>query len=312
MNNIKKVKYLFDSVDEMRLFKESYFKNIENQELILIGQSPKLKELIFITCARSINNITTSNAPKRIEVDNNYYQPNWDFLPKDDQLYLIYKLLINGLAKFINKVDYWAKDSTVQNFLVAQLLNSLCSLNQLGITHGYLSLLSNRNYFLSQINVVFSNSDVNKICKSIYTLNDRELDQIYDKPKIDDEFLKTLFNITEKIDRKFYINKDALSNPEHFFDSDYKMEYSKFHKTFLTNPVLLHNYKSKQFYIYRFLMSIIFRLLPVLDISLLRRNHILQLCILNIETYFNITWESQYYESVYYYKKRWGFNVSKK
>lgn len=304
VTNIQKISYVFDSEEEMRLSKIEYFQNIKKQNLVLIGQSPKSKELTFISPSKCDDGQISGQKLKPTMMTSNYSQPGWDFLPKENDLYLTYRTLITGLASFVKKANFWNKDKCNQNFLVESLLNTLSSLNYLGITHGYLSLLSNRNYFLSQVNAIYSKNDLDQIYKKIFLLNDREIIKVQDKPRIDNDFLEVLINLRQRMNETFYINTSALSAPQNFFNSMYKMEYSEFHMKFLKAPILVRNYESKEFYIYRFLMSILFRLLPLLDISLLRRNHILQLCILNIESYFHITWKSQYYESINFYGQR--------
>lgn len=159
VTNIQKISYVFDSVEKMRLCKSEYFQNIKKQKLVLIGQSPKSKELTFISPNSLADIQLFGKKLKPTMITRDYSQVGWGFLPRETDLYLTYKNLINGLAVFVNKTNFWNEDQYNQNFLVERLLNTLSSLNYLGITHGYLSLLSNRNYFLSQLNAIYSKDD---------------------------------------------------------------------------------------------------------------------------------------------------------
>ena len=65
------------------------------------------------------------------------------------------------------------------------------------------------------------------------------------------------------------------------------------------NKLLLRRYtKDSFFYFYRIVMGIFFKILPLLGISMNRRNRIIFLAVEQIEKYFGINWETQIKESI--------------
>lgn len=298
-----KYDFVFTSLSTMKQAKKNFFDTFEHQNnILLIGQNPSTFTLNFISNYLLKYNNICSTYPllnlANLKIDKEYKQNNWNFLKDEKILFKIYKGIILSFKQFIKHNNYWTTSYDIQNNNIQSLFNSLVSTHHLGITHGYLSLLSNLNYFISQLDAIFSKDEAQKVKNKIYNISDFEYNTIFTKPKVDFYFMNLLIDIYKNLENHWdLINIEALPSPDNFFDNFYDMKYSDFHNCFFTNKLLLKNYKKNSFYLYRFMMLIFLRMLPLLNISLIRRNHILTLDVLNIETFYHIDWKSQYYES---------------
>lgn len=266
-----------------------------NTDLLLLGQSPSECSLSFIC----LNADSIKLEKKYVtSIQKNYTQIGWNFIDNDVAFFNIYKKLVTTLFQFIRDTNFWDLNINLQNYELQKIINSLSYLNTLGITHGYLSFLSNIKYFTSQIQALYSKSDVDSIENRIFNLNSFEESKLYDKPQVSNYLIKNFENILELINS---VDTHQISSVDNFFNAPYKMDYSLFHKTFLSDSILKKYYNSKEFQSYRFIMTEIFRILPLFGISLNRRNHLLFLCVKNIEHFYKITWKTQYCESHTFY-----------
>lgn len=297
-------RFLYNSLGDLEKTKKEYFYTNSDLDFLLIGESEKNKTLDFITRTSTVDSILSFNQNRYKDYKKIVLGNITDFTNDDSVFYKIFNNLIFEIKNIVKNENYFSIDNSKQNAVVVGILNSISSTNKLGITHGYLSMLSNLKYFLSQVDAVYGSSDLLTIKQNIYELSSEEKELLRTPPLVYEPLEKALRKLESNLLDED-LNYDSLPNPNTFFEnSSIELKYSEFHKNFYTNPLLIKKYQQKDFCVYRILMKCIFSLLPLLGISLLRRNHIIYLQTKNIEDFYNITWETQFKESVEYERKK--------
>lgn len=245
------------------------------------------------------------NIYKRIEEDEFYLTTDFPFLTND----LIFEQIIVGLLthiiKYAKLVKYWEKDEVSQNIFVERILLTVANEHEDGISHGYLSFLSNYLYYLSQLKVISNKEKYGSMKSKITDLSGFEEKAISEPLNIVNSFSKELKDISVKLlNNILIINLEVLPNPDKFHtNSVISLNYSEFHKFIFNNEVLIKRYKKDTFIIYRLLMGMVFKFLPILSISMNRRNHILYFLVKHVETYYETDWKKQIDESLKLEKK---------
>ncbi|MCO4487179.1 hypothetical protein BI362_05420 [Streptococcus parauberis] len=298
---MKKYKVIFNSSKDINSFQKTYFNNAINSDVYLLEKNASKNFLSFIS-ENPVNLTNMFSDVDIIDISSENYDYNNDFpWCKNEKLLLnFYSKIFGIIAQFIQESKYWDLPTDEQDHLICQILTTVASVHKDGITHGYLSFYSNYLYYMSQLKSITNNETFLKIQNKITYIDN------IDKAFVDGEVIviKNLYDILKEeikrlSDNKKELNFRVLPNPYTFFNnSSVKLEYSQFHKTVFSNKLLLHRYTKDSFYYYRIVMGIFFKILPLLGISMNRRNRIIFLSVEQIEKYFGISWETQINESI--------------
>lgn len=299
---MKKYKVIFNSSMAINSFQKKYFNNAFNSNVYLLEKNASNNFLSFIS-EKPISLIDMVSDADVCEISSENYNYNIDFpWCKNEKLFLnFYSKIFEAIAQFIQESEYWNRKTTEQDYLICQILDTVASVHKDGITHGYLSFYSNYLYYLSQIKSIASNETFLKIQNKITHVDN--LDKIFVNREV--TIIKNLYDVLQEEIKMLSENQQELDfsvlpNPYTFFkNSSVNLEYSKFHQTVFNNKLLLRRYtKDSFFYFYRIVMGIFFKILPLLGISMNRRNRIIFLAVEQIEKYFGINWETQIKESI--------------
>lgn len=304
---MKKVYIYFEDTKTLSDAQILYFNSLLVDEgVYLYGKSVKNKFLIMLVHKKEVDRVKNFfNIYKRIEEDEFYLTTDFPFLTND----LIFEQIIVGLLthiiKYAKLVKYWEKDEVSQNIFVERILLTVANEHEDGISHGYLSFLSNYLYYLSQLKVISNEEKYGSMKSKITDLSGFEEKAISEPLNIVNSFSKELKDISVKLlNNILIINLEVLPNPDKFHtNSVISLNYSEFHKFIFNNEVLIKRYKKDTFIIYRLLMGMVFKFLPILSISMNRRNHILYFLVKHVETYYETDWKKQIDESLKLEKK---------
>ncbi|MFC3932885.1 hypothetical protein ACVR0S_07455 [Streptococcus dentapri] len=298
---MKKYKVIFNSSKDINSFQKNYFNNAINRNVYLLEKNTSNNFLSFIS-ENPVNLIDMFSDVNVVEISSENYNYNIDFpWCKNEKLLLnFYSKIFDTIAQFIQESEYWNRPTAEQIYLICQILNTVASVHKDGITHGYLSFYSNYLYYLSQLKSIASNELFLKIQNRITYVNN--LDKIFVNSEV--TIIKNLYDVLKEeikilSENQQELDFSVLPNPYTFFkNSSVNLEYSQFHQTVFSNKLLLHRYTKDSFYYYRIVMGIFFKILPLLGISMNRRNRIIFLSVEQIEKYFGINWETQINESI--------------
>ncbi|MDF2534916.1 MAG: hypothetical protein K0R18_1075 [Bacillales bacterium] len=297
----------FKKSTELDSAKQELFRAKVPDDLFLVAQSRIKNQLTFISFASEsidlklkLSYIFTSFTISSVFEHELTLDQKWPFILDVSVLKELIRKIITSFKKVISEENYWNLSTSKQNEVIKKILNTVASLNNLGIKHGYLSFLSNLKYFVSQLNAMFPGNEGEKIKSVIFGISSDEEKIFKNKPQIDKSFYKCLIQLNDfLLQNSEKINFNKLPKVDSFFDnSPITLKYSDFHKLFLKNDKLIAKYKRDDFMVYRIVMGMVFSLLPLLGISLTRRNHILNLVVQNVERYYKINWKIQLKESV--------------
>ncbi|WP_349584925.1 hypothetical protein [Leuconostoc citreum] len=298
----KKVTLLFNSYVDLEQFRRHYFtKLVKKISFVLYGQSQKKNQLYFyvdkiIECSDSdVLNFLSTVKYKKIKIESVDEVLDWKFSTNNELKFQILKRAVAMMSYIVEKSSYFELDIREQDLAVESILMDIASVNKYGPEFGYLSFLSNIKYFESQVKAVFSSADTTRVMNAINDLTVYDSVDFDKKPYRDlkgIEYLEEILFLLEKYQDK--IDYVGLPDPNAFFsNAKIKMEYSDFHKNFYTDYYLIERYKKTWFLNYRILMSVIMGIFPLLNISLNRRNKIINLFVKHIEASYSISWDEQ-------------------
>lgn len=289
--------------------KKKYFEMMPNN-IILLKQSVLQGSITFVSVS-NVSNFVIENyvTPynNSIDIDKNYINENWNFTSNENICFKLNYLILKGFSITIQDKQYWDTPKESQDYTIMGIFNAVACLNRLGIGHGYLSFLSNLKYFTSQITAIYKKEQSDTIKRELFSIPQNYKNYIKDdtSPNIDNlfyKYVKMAYVYLEENCKQLIFSE--LPQPENFFqNSNIPLKYSHFHKCFYNNPLLIRKYKRYDFLIYRIVMGTTFSLLPLLQVSLLRRNKIININSKKIQRYYYITWKTQFLESVSIEKK---------
>lgn len=300
---MKKTTVYFKDNKSLLINKKKYFENNILESITIIEQSEKKKSLSFLTADKDIDvkeiNSFFSNIDEVSQEDYDVTE-KFPFFSEPLFFYNAYKKVIRTITDYLCSTSYFKTTVEKQNILVSNLFMAVANTHSEGLSHGYISYYSNLKYFLTQLKTICTNNELSGIKKSIFHMSEEEKNYTIQSNNIDDLLIVNIQNLSNYLkSNSTKIKKEKLPSPEFFFEnSKISMEYSEFHKYVFTNKILIQRYKNVNFYIYRIIMDMYFRILPLLGVSLARRNHIIYLFISRMEKRFNINWENQLEESI--------------
>lgn len=175
-----------------------------------------------------------------------------------------------------------------------------------GIRYGYLSLRSNFEYFKQQLTELKNKDRADALHSVIHTHSDMEksfvqngveqfLEGGFDKEPI----VQNMRYLIERLQQIYFEAFDAgeiYTQNMHFGDDflERHSNVSEFHESFFTNAEFLEQYRSKEFIVYRFIASNIYSLLPLLNISPVRKQKITGMVADSVESHFSTDWRTVY------------------
>lgn len=238
-------------------------------------------------------------------IEKNYFSPIYS-----NKVYKDVLIYITKIALYLERINYFNTSEDKQNIILSKLFLNLGLLFNNNLRYGYLSMKSNILYFNSQLKNIEG-----KITKEQYLR--------YYKLVNDYSYLEKKF-INEDISKFLYANKDSffnkivnelndyfyrkildnidlyyqnLSSAEAFFDKSKDIEnLHNFHKTFFSNKKFIEYYQDPRFLAYKYTADTLYKLLPQIHVSPIRRQKITKIVSDKVETNYNLTWEKVYAE----------------
>lgn len=195
-----------------------------------------------------------------------------------------------------------------KNIELTKMFFITSNMNPEGIRVGYLSLRSNYEYFKHQLLDVKDKYKVDKWTNFIQYRSEKE--QQFIKEGVN-EFLKGAFDselIFSKLNQFIYEIKDIFSKSFESGELYIKNMYmaddfferhdsaSDFHNTFYSNKNFVKQYHNKGFIVYRYIISTLYALMTLLNISPLERQKVTGMVAESVESKYNITWQDVYNE----------------
>ena len=285
------VKDLMKDYKPIVIEREKIIRQIKENSLL-----EKTKENYFLHEDGEIC-ITTTGKTNKIQEDPTYVN---EIKEKVDKLKM--KLLAACVAE-----GYFEKNEGEQNVLLTKLYLNLTLLFNGKMEFGYLSLKSNIIYFNAQLAALkgkVSEIKLNKYYSLANELSSFEEKFVNEKMELflsENKNLEFKKNI-EKLYSLFILafqnkklNTTDISNGDRFFEnSEYLSEVPEFHKKFFSNQDFLNAYKSENFIAYKYTVDAIYQLMPLLNVSPVRKQKITKMVSDKVEKNFNITWEDSY------------------
>lgn len=195
-----------------------------------------------------------------------------------------------------------------KNIELSKMFFITSNMNPEGIRVGYLSLRSNYEYFKQQLLEVSNKEKSYQWMTFIQYRSENEKKFIEEGVN---EFLKDQYEselIFSKLKELIYSTKSIFSGAfetnelyttnmymaDDFFDRH--TSASDFHQTFYTNKEFVKQYHNKQFIVYRYIISTLYSLLPMLNISPLEKQKVTGIVAESVEFKYNMTWKDIYNE----------------
>lgn len=176
-----------------------------------------------------------------------------------------------------------------------------------GLKVGYLSLRSNFEYFKAQLTGFRKDEAVeSRIHEALHGRTDAESEFVtngvrsFSEGRFEREFIfgrlrifiGSVWTILEQAYEQGELVYDKLHYGEDFFERHDQV--SAFHQTFFSNTEFLEHYHDKGFVIYRFVAAVLYSLMPMLEISPLRRQRITGLVAESVESGYSMDWKDAY------------------
>ncbi|MBY9077974.1 hypothetical protein KIH86_06680 [Paenibacillus sp. HN-1] len=176
-----------------------------------------------------------------------------------------------------------------------------------GLKVGYLSLRSNFEYFKAQLEGFRKDeATASRIHEALHGRTDTEREfvthgvQNFTEGRFEREFIfgrlrifiGSLWTILEQAYERGELVYDKLYYGEDFFERHDQV--SSFHQTFFSNSDFLKHYHDKGFVVYRFVAAVLYSLMPMLEISPLRKQRITGLVSESVESGYEMDWKDAY------------------
>lgn len=213
-------------------------------------------------------------------------------------------------TKFICSInEKWCQlNEEEKNIELTKMFFITSALNPNGIRVGYLSLRSNYEYFKQQLLEINNQQAIDKWLSFIEYRSEEEkqfikngvdsfLNQEFDSELIFSK-LKELINEVRPIISKAFDEGELYINNMYMADDffDRHKNVHDFHKTFYSNKKFVSLYHEKGFIVYRYIISTLYSLMPLLHISPLQKQKITGLVAESVEGKYNMTWRDIYKE----------------
>lgn len=245
--------------------------------------------------------LTTSN----YIVEKKYYSPVYS-----KEVYKDVLVYITKIALYLESIGFFEMKEDKQNIILSKLFLNLGLLFNNDLRYGYLSMKSNILYFNSQLESI-----KNRITESQYLKYYNLVNHYSYKEKsfINEEISSFLtankdsffYKIVKKINEYFYtkiingadLYSHNLSSAESFFDNSKEIvDLHKFHKTFFSSRKFINYYKDPKFLAYKYTADSLYKLLPQLHVTPIRRQKITKIVSDKVEANYNLTWEKVFEE----------------
>ncbi|MEK3901440.1 MULTISPECIES: hypothetical protein [unclassified Paenibacillus] len=176
-----------------------------------------------------------------------------------------------------------------------------------GLKIGYLSLRSNFEYFKTQLAEFRKDEQMeSRIHKALHGRTDTEKEfiaggvQSFTEGRFEREFIfgrlrifiSSLWTILEQAYERGELVHDKLYYGDDFFERHDQV--SAFHQTFFSNPDFLKHYHDKGFVVYRFVAAVLYSLMPMLEISPMRKQRITGVASESVESGYGMDWKDAY------------------